>query len=230
MKGAYVTFLDSDDLLSESAVEDMLSCAYETNADIVEGGFARIDLDGNSLEVIEHKEGAVKNSSLELYGYGCGKIFKKSIFNKVSFPQGYWYEDSLMRQIIYPLTHNMYGINKTVYYYRENPNGITGSDRKSRKCIDSLWITLQLFYDRKNFGLVNTQEYYDYLLKMIVTTYHRTEEMHLKYKKAIFTLFSDLIIHNFAQFQTDQYLYKDLEFAIKNNNFHLYELYFLLRV
>ena len=46
LKGSYITFLDSDDLLEEGAVEHLMSCAESEDADIVQGNWTEFAIGG----------------------------------------------------------------------------------------------------------------------------------------------------------------------------------------
>ncbi|RGI64710.1 glycosyltransferase family 2 protein [Ruminococcus sp. OM08-7] len=48
LKGSYITFLDSDDLLKEGAVEHLMSCAEAEDADIVQGNWTEFAIGGGA--------------------------------------------------------------------------------------------------------------------------------------------------------------------------------------
>ena len=165
-----------------------------------------------------------KIDSMEiLSGVPWGKIYKAGLFSKVSFPEGYWYEDSIMRQVIYPCASKIYGINEVVYCWRNNPSGITSSSIGKKKSIDSLWITMQLYKDRQILGLKTDYSYYEYILRMARLTYLRTRYMPDNIKQAIFIMFSDFIKKEFQDFQTQRY--QDLEYALLNKKYRMYSRY-----
>ena len=132
-------------------------------------------------------------------GYACGKLIRGSLFQNVVFPEGYWFEDSIMRQIIFNLADEdrLFGLNIPFYQYRYNENGITVTSLKKKKSLDSLWITLQLYQDRKRLGLTDDQEYYEYMLHMAALTYMRIRKQPELIKKAYFCVFSDFLNKNF---------------------------------
>lgn len=165
-----------------------------------------------------------KTDSFEkLSGVPWGKIYKSELFSRVSFPENYWYEDSIMRQMIYPYASEIYGVEEAVYCWRINPQGITSSGVKKRKCIDSLWITMQLYKDRQTLGIENDQAYYEYILRMARLTYLRTCYMPDDIKQAVFIVFSDFIGREFQGFRTQRY--PDLEFALLNKKYRMYAKY-----
>lgn len=128
-----------------------------------------------------------------------------------------------MRQIVYPCACKIYGIEENVYCYRLNRFGVTQSGVKKKKCIDSLWITKQLYEDRQTLGIKQDQSYYEYILRMARLTYLRTRRMPYNIKQAVFIVFSDFIVTEFQGFQTHKY--QDLEFALLNKKYSMYVKY-----
>lgn len=83
---------------------------------------------------------------IELGGEPWAKVFKSKYFANVRFLEKYWYEDSILRQIIYPFVvrsgGSAYSISELVYnYYSANPVNITNTARYKSKSIDSYYIT-----------------------------------------------------------------------------------------
>ena len=113
--GRYIAFLDSDDRLAPGAIDALLTAAYEEKADIVEGGFYK--LYNQSLVVKykhKHKRAVLPN---DLKGFPCGKVFSASLFEKICFPEGFWFEDSIMALIVYPCSKKNVIIPDMVYIY-----------------------------------------------------------------------------------------------------------------
>lgn len=221
IKSRYVMFIDSDDLLEQDAIENLLSCAYKNKADSVEGAYEFISAKGKIKWIKSHKNGNM-DAKKEYYGFAWGKIYNSKLFETIKFPEVYWYEDSVCRQILFPMQKKSYGIDKVVYKYRENKNGISHKSRTNDKAIESLWITLALYEDRKYLKLKNTQEYYDYLLKLLVLTYERTSQLGDEIQKNIFAVFAGFLNDNFKLYNTENILLKNLEYAVRNMDFGLY--------
>lgn len=222
----HIMFLDSDDALCPSAIEALMR-ELEHGAAIVEGGFNSVDPEGNVHSVKSHKEGALELRH-DLEGFPWAKIYDSSLFDGICLPEGYWYEDSLMSQIIYPMAErrgmSAIGVKQPVYNYTINPAGITANSRRRPKCIDSLWITLQLYKDRQKLGLENDQAYYEYILSMIVLSYRRAENQSEDVKKAMFVVWKDFLEKEFSGFDTDNKNEKTLQQAVLEGNFNLYSL------
>lgn len=219
--GRYIMFVDSDDFLADGAVQALMQAAYNNEADIVEGSAVTCTEDGRKYKTAYKKQGRLGVDGL--YGGPVAKVFKSSLFNNVLFPENFWYEDSLMRQIIYPTAKTIFGISDVVYCRRNNPRGITSTGVKKPKSVDSLWVTIRLFEDRNILGLSTTQDYYEYILRMARLTYQRTAFQPTEVKKAVFTVFADFVGNNFCGYKTEKYF--DLEYSIKNKNYELFSAY-----
>lgn len=128
--GEYVIFVDSDDYFDLSAVETLLKAAKETDADIIETGLTnKGDLFGsgsNAVFLIE-KEELLKQFFSEK-GFtvtACGQMYRRKLFNEISFPEGRVFEDyATTYQLVYA-AEKIAAVSKKIYYYRSNPSSIT---------------------------------------------------------------------------------------------------------
>jgi glycosyltransferase involved in cell wall biosynthesis len=225
LESKYVMFVDSDDCLPQDAIESLLQEAFDKSADIVEGGHNRCNTEGIIYRTYEHMSGKLNIN--DMTGLPWGKVIKTSLFERVSFPEKYWYEDSLMRQIIYPMCNRMYGINQSVYVYRSNPEGITSSGVKKPKCIDSLYITMKLFEDRKKLNIKIDDDYYEYIIRMAKLNALRVWNMPKNIQKDVFYVYANFVKKNFKLYHSKQN--PDMEYALNNGYFELYKAYAKLR-
>ena len=224
----YIMFLDSDDRLIDGAIEKLLYKAYQTNADIVAGGYRTF----NENKILSSK--AFKEEDYATHsggGYVWGKIYRNELFKNIGFPEGYWFEDSINSLIIADMSKHNSIIEDFVYDYRHNPKGITQSSKGSNRNIDSYWVTKQLLQDRLILGLEDSQQLYEQMLKQVCWNCIRVAS--IGNKDVDFALFSccvDLWNRRFLNFKTEQDKYKDLENALRTNNYNLYKLNcFLIR-
>ncbi len=216
IKGKYILFVDSDDLMDWSGVEKMMDAAIETNADIVCGSHTLISDGGKYLRFFKVEKGVL--STNQLRGQPWAKLFRAELFRDVCYPEHYWYEDSIFAQIIYPRISKAYGIQDNAYYYRTRESGITNQGIKKRKSIDSYWITERLFKDRQAYGLEITNQYYDYILHMVELTFSRIRFQPYNVKKSVFILFCDFIEKHFAGYSTENRRCREIEKIIKQRN------------
>ena len=116
------------------------------------------------------------------------KVFRTDFWRNVSFPEGYWFEDSIISMIVLQQMKRVVRIHDMVYTYRANSSGMTSAARQNRKALDSFWIMVQLIKDHAQLELPETNEYWLQILRQIHITYQRTRWMPDYIKKSIFTL------------------------------------------
>ena len=147
IRGQYVLFLDADDLLAENAIETMIQVAYDTNADILQGGWYEFTTSNSKPEheiVSEHKlsnNGMLSNTKGCFSGYPWGKLYKYTVLEHFQFPEGFWFEDTPISFLLQAMPYRFAVVSDIVYGYRVNPEGITAKAPTSKKSIDSYWIT-----------------------------------------------------------------------------------------
>lgn len=220
--GNYIMFLDSDDFLPQGTIQALMTCALQNDADIVEGGVIQCHENGSGRNQSSHVAGRIESFS-GLTGYPFAKVYRNSLFSEVSFPENYWYEDSLVRQILYPSANVIFGIDVPVYCRRDNPSGITNTGVRKKKSIDSLYVTLSLYRDRCRIGLPVNQEYYEYILRMAKLTYLRTRFQPEDVKKALFIVFSSFILREFSSYHSQENTV--LETALRSRKYELFSLW-----
>lgn len=159
MKGRYIMFLDSDDELADGCLQAIYK-SFDKNADVIGGDYLTIDIYGNVIQQVAI-EGNLQSS------YPWGKAFKSELFRKIVFPEGYWFEDSIMGFLIFPIAGKMINTHYPIYRYRINPSGITLKSRGNPKMLDTVYITLRVIKDRAILGLDNNMDFYETLLYQI---------------------------------------------------------------
>lgn len=163
----YVMFLDSDDALSDNCIEVLLSKAFEGNYDIVQGDYETV-YNGKVINTF-HNSG--------LCGYPWGKVYKASLFEKLQFPEGVWFEDSIVEFILKDMAASVGFVNDVVYLYSDNPEGITNNCLGKPKVLDSWYVTELLFNDRIKLGLENTPASLEVLLKQMLINNWRIKSL-----------------------------------------------------
>ncbi|MBQ4034752.1 MAG: glycosyltransferase family 2 protein [Paludibacteraceae bacterium] len=150
----YVTFVDSDDILDEGAIEALLSKAYELDADVVQGNFRRFKTDVKNYTTGSNLSESSETRPNDLMGFAWGKIYRNGLFSHLQFPEGYWYEDTMCNFLILPQCGKTATISKNVYYYRKaNKFSITHQTRSNPKCIDSYYITQLVLKEQEQLGI-----------------------------------------------------------------------------
>lgn len=171
---AYVTFVDSDDLLAPGALEAWMEKATALDADIVEGGFERFDAHGT----ISLSPQIDSDDNRSLSGFAWGKVYKAELFEHVHFPEGYWFEDSVCCAVIFPGASQIATAPGVMYRWRRNDSSITSLSKASPRCIESFWVMKQLIEDREALGLAMTAEVAYYFLWQVQVNYRRVARLY----------------------------------------------------
>lgn len=183
--GEYLLFVDSDDRLLPGCIETLLATAQESSADIVE-----IQLKSDSDR--KHFKSKAERGQTPS-GFACGKAIRRSFFEKLQFPPGFWYEDTIMRFLILPQSRKSVVLPDELYFYRENESGITHQTQFSNKCADTWWVTDLVDREHEQLNLPDDQDYIDCLIEQFKMNYFRTVNAPDRVKEAIFVLSSELI-------------------------------------
>lgn len=217
--GKYVMFVDSDDILQESAIQNLMEIAYRHDADIVEGGHQLFNSSGWGA-IQNHSEKVLKCNSSELFGYAWGKVIRSDRLIDFCFPDSFLFEDTVMHTLLYPSCAVTYTIPDIVYYYRENNSGITQTSGTSPRCIDTFWIMKYCLEERVNRGQkLKIHDFENYLLACF-RNWGRTKNMPLDIQESIFVLSCDLLNTYFKQcFKEYAGKYSRLLKAIEHQSF-----------
>lgn len=224
LKGKYITFLDSDDLLADGAFDALLSAAYKNDYDIVQGAWKTFS---NKKNLSDRKEVVIP---IALSGYPWGKCYKAEIFEHFQFPEGYWFEDTPLSFFLYYLKkkdgkqlHNGV-VDDWIYCYRINPNGITATSAKRNKSIDSYYITELCLEEFPEFGIEYDQRAYEYFLRQTVMNYIRTKHLSSSVREAVFVMECELKGKYFDGFKTNQKNFLPIEKALTKKRYRSFEL------
>ena len=153
------------------------------------GGYDRINENSIVISKSKQKFGAI-NSVSSHTGFPWGKVIRSELFSDIQFPEGYWFEDSLMRQIVYERVDKAWYVDNIVYQYRYNNESVTHTHQGKPKSIDALYVTLSLHNDRKALGIPDDDAYQDYLLHMARLIRARVGDLDEAVKRDVFTVYS----------------------------------------
>ena len=140
-KGEYLSFVDSDDWLSLTYVEDLYQTSIRTHSDTVVSHYTIYSEKDRHYHVhiwddyyektYTGEELVLSLPSLELNGYvyitSWGILFKKELFNHIRFPKGKSIEDSWTNYKLFFQSNLVTYIHKEIYYHREGIESIGSS-------------------------------------------------------------------------------------------------------
>ena len=171
--GEYISFVDSDDWVSEDYVSSLLAKIDEDN-----------ELDVIAYDVILINDGWSEGTIRKLYydfdnmtrndiikecynpSYAWARIYKKELISKYRFPsENLWYEDMYIMPELLANCSKVGYIEKALYFYRQRNNSITTSafNKKTLAVIDAWEINL------KNMKKEYMEDYILALYKSIVS-------------------------------------------------------------
>ena len=227
--GKYIMFVDSDDVMCDGSIDAMMEAVIENNADISVGAYYLFTKKDdkqyfiNQSKIIENNsEEAVKNP-----GYAWGKVYKRSLFDKIRFPLDAWYEDTLVCSVLYRFAEKIVVIDKPIYGYRINPEGISRTARSSAKSIDHYWVMEHALGLSDEMGLEHDEVLYNLVLSHMSTfLYRRISLMDDEVIKAVFIMACDMLdkIRPREHEIKGNIFRRDLEKAFQIGNYRLWKL------
>jgi hypothetical protein len=131
-KGDYITFVDSDDWVSDTYLFDLYEALTRENADISLASYAKYNVaeamyyfhvsEDNYYERIFSSEELIRElPNLELaelsYYTSWGKLFRRTLFEHVQFPKGKLIEDTRTNIKLFLESSKIIYINKGLYFY-----------------------------------------------------------------------------------------------------------------
>lgn len=132
-RGEYLSFVDADDWLTYTYVEELYNVAIRTCSDTVVGHYTIYNEKDRNYYIhiwddyyeksYTGKELIMELPQLELNGYiyitSWGILFKKELFNNIKFPKGKVIEDSWTNYKLFFKSKKITYIHKEIYHHRE---------------------------------------------------------------------------------------------------------------
>ena len=129
--GKYLTFIDSDDWVEPTYIDDMYQAALKNDSEIVVSNYTQFDVKENHYlvhvwddyyeETYERKELINRLPLLERRDYSFitswGLLFSRSLFDNIQFPKGKYIEDGRTNYKLFAKSSRSTYINKPLYIY-----------------------------------------------------------------------------------------------------------------
>lgn len=173
-RGSYVMFVDSDDLLSDDAIESLLKKAFEKDIDIVQGNNNYVykgkdkvlekPLSKNTIE-INLKENP--EFILKIKGFPWGRVYSRKLWEDVEFPVGFDYEDTIIQFIIFRKAKSYCYINQVVYEYTVGYGSISTKLQGSNKSLDTFYIISYLINISEQLNIPFDETFYRIILNQL---------------------------------------------------------------
>lgn len=218
-------FMDSDDVLMDGAIEELLCTAKALRADIVQGGFVSFDSDsGKTVGITRYTNSDHIPPNGTLAGMPWGKVYRSRLFEEVCFPLGYIHQDTIITGIITHLAENIASTSEMVCRYRIHRKSITNTVRTSPKAVHTLWVNLCVLQARTELCLKTDVDFYLHLLRQVVLSQNRLRLQPRSIQYSAFVIMREMLSIQRKGLILDSMdtKYKKLEEAILNRNYMKY--------
>lgn len=219
---SYIMFVDSDDMLPENAIDNLLNCAYENDADIVEGAHYRL-YDSKLAKYNKLNNERIEDAG-KLIGMPWGKVYKSTLWDNVIYPNSLWYEDTICFMILYTKAQKIYTISDYVYIYRVLNTSLSHSAYENMKSIDTVWVTKLLLKEYEDFDLDKDQEFHDKIMRQFIINQKRLKKLPITIQKASFVVTAD-IFKKYCYDHKCSKKYWPLNNYLNSDDFGRYKLY-----
>lgn len=191
--GRYVLFVDSDDLLCEGAIEGLLDTAYRHDCDLVEGGAYYLIGESRSIMHRYDEEQRVDDPYTQLHGHAWGKLYRRELLAGLCFPEGYWYEDSLLSFLVFGKAKIIWVSAQMATAYRINQAGIVKTSVGKPRAAETYWITQLLLQERQEAGLPMDAAFFRFMLLQVRLNQLRLSGLEERVQESAFVLTCDLL-------------------------------------
>lgn len=219
VRGRKICFVDSDDLIAPTHVENLLSKFRAQRCDFVTGRFTYVDENGEFLRT---------SANPRNYGAPWGRIYDRDVWADIRFPEGYWFEDTLQAYCIDSRYTELKAPEETGYFYRMHANGQCGLSPLTYKSLDSYWILEDMLALCRKLGIPISPKLYDLtLIQMGPLLRGRASVLKKDERKALFSTCCDLLASTpeFGTMKTNlPGRWRDLEEALRSRNYYLWVL------
>lgn len=153
-KGAYISFIDSDDWIELNMIEKLLNEAINNCAEIAIGRRYRVyQNESKKIESFQKYPGAkimTTEKALECLMSFCGfdmsvcdKLFKRELFTNIVFPYGKTCEDSFIIYKVFSRANRLVYVNIALYNYFFRENSITRNNKVNETVIEATFEQMQ---------------------------------------------------------------------------------------
>ena len=227
--GDYIIFLDGDDEADKEYVGKLYKTLKENDLDIAQCCLLRIR-NGQPINKLEVKDGVRIFNGMEMQmktfdrdryfcNVVCGKLFKKELFEGLSFPYGRINEDESMIYLLTFKSSRVGIIDDYLYYYHYNGDSITEKKYNIHR-LDAFYMLEEKFAFYKEHGLEDfaNKTANEYFSQMSIVFCHKKEEIADDYntiKKKAKELYKNdrKVILNKAKLRTDRRIFCILSYA-----------------
>ncbi len=186
--GQYIAFIDSDDTILPTMLEDLIRIAEAENADIVQSAWPLNDAEIETGKIKKMSRDKVLDENFAFSGVFkpslCLGLYKAALFNEVRLPENiHYYEDFAVLTLLAAKSNGVVFVDKRYYnyVYREGSachSGLT-SKLKSSLLISDYLMEKGIF--RKESDVNNTSSFFVYYVLMNTILANNAQESDIKF-------------------------------------------------
>lgn len=139
-KGEYITFVDSDDWISKDYISYMYEMLMKYDVDISVAEFQIVSNETEKFvirdvkeEILANQDGVKRLLYQNISNCSYAKLYKRSIFENISFPQGKLYEDVVTLYLCFSVAKSIALSNKKIYAYYMRDGSIVRNNFSLKK-------------------------------------------------------------------------------------------------
>lgn len=144
-KGDYILFVDADDCLPPTAISDLYERAVQTQALATVGAIVYVYRKGKqTYRPVPETVWTTEQMIAEMYSQHVefvipgGKLFHRSLFEDLRFPQGKRFEDAFLLPKLYARAEKIALVAKQVYFYYQQREGNSITSTVNMQYLDRL--------------------------------------------------------------------------------------------
>lgn len=159
--GEYVFFLDSDDTISANCIEVLADAVRHDNSDICIANVARIDENGKPIkallfdsDMLLSKDDVfedIAQKGLFAYVISCGRLYRRNLFDGISFPEGRLNEDAFVYYRLFDRCSCISVRNDAVYFYLSRQGSIMSEYTPRRLDVLEAFAAQAKFFSDRGF-------------------------------------------------------------------------------
>ena len=184
-RGDYITFVDSDDYVETTFIEELYNAIEKNNSDISICNINVVDENGKKISNLGFKDNIIvdgkqilkeiceqKNIVESIVAWN--KMYSSKFFKQYKYPVGKIHEDEFLTYKILYQTKRVSVINKYLYNYRKNNQSIVGKEFNQQRLdlLEALSERLEFYKNNKEdyFYLMTLKIYLNQLIEYYIKT------------------------------------------------------------
>lgn len=133
-RGTALCFVDSDDMLAQGHLQTLWDVLQNNECEYVSANYSKINSKGHISKSPE---------KVRVHGAPWSRMYKREVWSDIRFPEGFWFEDTLIAYCIKTRFREAY-IQNYGYLRRLRDDSITATHAKSAKALDGYWVVEEM--------------------------------------------------------------------------------------